>query len=92
MQVARQSVETFRQNALEYPSSYEKIADVNNKAPARRACGGDSYGLQRCPVYVSSNFTLAACQEKDADIICTIGPKSCNPEVGSGIKASKCHR
>ncbi|OLP84091.1 hypothetical protein AK812_SmicGene35064 [Symbiodinium microadriaticum] len=45
VQVARQSVETFRQNALEYPSSYEKIADVNNK-------------------------------EKDADIICTIGPKS----------------
>ncbi|CAE7731231.1 PYK, partial [Symbiodinium necroappetens] len=50
VQVARQSVETFQQNALEYPASYEKIADVNNK-------------------------------EKDADIICTIGPKSWDPEV-----------
>ena len=85
-------METFRQNALEYPSSYEKIADVNNKAPAHRACIGDSYGLQRCSVYVRSNFSLTACQEKDADIICTIGPKSWDPEVGSGIKASKNHR
>mmetsp|Transcript_104145 Transcript_104145/g.145032 ORF Transcript_104145/g.145032 Transcript_104145/m.145032 type:complete len:468 (-) Transcript_104145:90-1493(-) len=50
VQVARQSVETFQQNALEYPASYEKIADVNNK-------------------------------EKEADIICTIGPKSWDPEV-----------
>ncbi|CAE7402615.1 PYK1, partial [Symbiodinium sp. CCMP2456] len=50
VQVARQSVETFQQNELEYPAAYEKIADVNNK-------------------------------EKEADIICTIGPKSWDPEV-----------
>ena len=50
VQVARRSVETFRQGALEYPAAYDKIAEVNNK-------------------------------EKEADIICTIGPKSWDPEV-----------
>ncbi|CAE7642204.1 PYK [Symbiodinium pilosum] len=50
VQVARQSVETFQQGAMEYPAAFEKIADVNDK-------------------------------EKDADIICTIGPKSWDPEV-----------
>ena len=31
VQVSRQSVETFQQGAMNYPASYEKIADVNNK-------------------------------------------------------------
>ncbi|CAJ1336448.1 unnamed protein product [Effrenium voratum] len=48
--VSRKSLETFQQLAMEFPSAYEKIADVNNK-------------------------------EKETDIICTIGPKSWDPEV-----------
>ncbi|CAK9094637.1 unnamed protein product [Durusdinium trenchii] len=48
--VLRHSAETFQQQAMQYPSAYEDIAEVNKK-------------------------------EKKADIICTIGPKSWDPEV-----------
>eukprot|EP00931_Biecheleriopsis_adriatica_P121115 TRINITY_DN961_c0_g1_i10.p1 TRINITY_DN961_c0_g1~~TRINITY_DN961_c0_g1_i10.p1 ORF type:complete len:485 (+),score=125.25 TRINITY_DN961_c0_g1_i10:60-1457(+) len=48
--VSCRAVETFQQNAMEYPSAYENIAATNEK-------------------------------EKRADIICTIGPKSWDPEV-----------
>ena len=72
-------METFQQNALEYPAPYEKISDVNNKAPAAEASCGD---LRRRSVCINSFFCCAAIQEKEADIICTIGPKSWDPEVG----------
>jgi len=49
-QVICRSTETFQQLAMNFPSAYENIAEVNEK-------------------------------EKNADIICTIGPKSWDPPV-----------
>eukprot|EP00441_Pelagodinium_beii_P042008 CAMPEP_0197635458 /NCGR_PEP_ID=MMETSP1338-20131121/11267_1 /TAXON_ID=43686 ORGANISM="Pelagodinium beii, Strain RCC1491" /NCGR_SAMPLE_ID=MMETSP1338 /ASSEMBLY_ACC=CAM_ASM_000754 /LENGTH=441 /DNA_ID=CAMNT_0043207509 /DNA_START=61 /DNA_END=1382 /DNA_ORIENTATION=+ len=48
--VSCRASETFQQNAVNFPSLYENIADMNEK-------------------------------QKKADIICTIGPKSWDPEV-----------
>eukprot|EP00444_Apocalathium_aciculiferum_P038443 CAMPEP_0183485562 /NCGR_PEP_ID=MMETSP0370-20130417/179487_1 /TAXON_ID=268820 /ORGANISM="Peridinium aciculiferum, Strain PAER-2" /LENGTH=506 /DNA_ID=CAMNT_0025678867 /DNA_START=74 /DNA_END=1595 /DNA_ORIENTATION=+ len=88
--IARAASETFQQLAVRYPSKLEEIASMNpmekvttSSAPSGRSLGTSETFQQLAVRYPSKLEEIASMNpvEKVTDIICTIGPKSWDPEV-----------
>ena len=85
--VCQASTETFQQQPMEYPAAFEEIADVNNKEKKAETWQHKLVALSLSFWCVSSELPsyvfilFEPWQHVAEDIICTIGPKSWDPEV-----------